>query len=220
MATTATKTVREICTHALRRAQVTDYRDAPEAADLSAAISELNLMLKAWQAEGNLLWTYASGSLPLTTAVSYTLTPERPLRIITARLKRDGIEIPMIELTREEYDTLPDKTVTGIPTQFYYDRQRESAVFYVWPAPEAAGDAVEYTYEREIEDVTDGSETLDMPGEWWEATMYGLAARLAEAYMITNALSILAPRAEATLERALGWEREGSVFFAGPYADA
>jgi hypothetical protein len=221
MATTATKTVRQLCTQALQRAQVTGYRDAPEAADLEAAITELNMMLKAWQAEGNLLWTYTTGSLALTTATSYTLSPARPMRVLSARLKSNGIEMPMVELTREEYDALPDKDTTGTPTQFYYDRQREDALFYVWPALASTnGETVEYTYERELEDVTDGSEALDMPGEWWEATMYGLAARLAEAYMMTNALAVLGPRATTTLERALGWEREGSVFFAGPYADA
>lgn len=220
MAVTATKTVRQICTQALRRAQISDQAEAPDAIDLQTAIEELDMMLKAWQAEGNLLWTYTSGTLTLTTAASYTLSPARPLRILSARLKRSGIEIPMQEMTREEYDNLPDKDVTGFPTQFYYDRQRESALFYVWPVLSAAnGETVEYTYERELEDVTDGAETLDMPGEWWEATMYGLAARLAEAYAKTGPLQWLGPRATTTLERALAWEREGSVFFGGPYAN-
>lgn len=219
MAVTGTKTVRDMCTHALRKAQVTAYDEAPLAEDMDAALDDLNLMLKGWQLEPGLLWLTSSQSLTLTTAASYTLSPERPLRILNARLKRSGIEIPMIRLTREEYDSLPDKDTTGIPTNFYYDRQRENALFYVWPVLASAnGETVEITYEREFEDVTDADDTLDVPGEWWEATLYGLAARLAESYQLSS-YQFLAPRAVERLDNALAQEREGSVFFAGPYAE-
>lgn len=220
MAVTGTKTVRDMATQALRKAQITGYRETPTAEDMDAALDDLNLMLKGWQLEPGLLWLVASQSLTLTTAASYDLSPVRPLRIHSARLKRNGIEIPMVQMTRDEYDTLPDKESTGLPTQFYYDKQREAAKFYVWPVLATAnGETVEITYEAEFEDVTDPDAVLQVPGEWWEATLYGLAARLAESFMMMGAYQMLAPRAEITLDRALAQEREGSVFFAGPYAD-
>ena len=220
MAVTETKTVRDMVTHALRKAQITAYDETPTAEDADAALEDLNLMLKGWQLEPGLLWLVSSQSLALTTAASYDLSPVRPLRILSARLKRNGIEIPMVRLTRDEYDELPRKDTTGLPTQFYYDRQREAAKFYVWPVlATAAGETVQITYEREFEDVTDLDDTLDVPGEWWEATLYNLAARLAESYMMTGAYQMLTPRAVQTLDMALAQEREGSVFFAGPYAD-
>tara|TARA_R110000803_G_scaffold163734_2_gene227419 strand:+ start:20 stop:685 length:666 start_codon:yes stop_codon:yes gene_type:complete len=220
MAVTGTKTVRAICTSALRKAQVVGMSETPSGDDMAEAVELLNMMLKAWQMSEYNIWTYTSGSLTLTTALSYTLDPVRPMQIITARLKQGGIELPMQVMTRQEYDNLPQKTSTGLPTQFYYDRQREAAKLYVWPVlATAAGETIEYTYEREFEDVTDPDSVLDVPAEWWEATLYGLGARVAESYMLMAPLSMLAPRAQSTLTAALQFDREGSVFFAGPYAD-
>ena len=221
MATTATKTVRQICTAALRKAQVTSAEEAPSATDMAEAMDLLDMMLKSWQNRRYNLWTYTSGSHVLTTDAAQTLDPVRPLEIITARFKRNGIELPMTQMTRQEYDNLPQKTSTGTPTQFYYDRQREAARLYVWPVlATAAGETIEYTYARELEDVTDLDAVLDVPGEWWEATLYGLAARIAESYDLDGVLNKMAPRAAAKLEEALSFDIEGSVFFAGPYADA
>lgn len=221
MAVTGTRTIRQMCTAALRRAQVTAIDEDPEAADLAEAMDELDFMLKSWQNSGYQIWAYTSGSLTLTTSAAHTLDPVRPLQIVTARFKRNGIEIPMQQITRTEYDNLPQKTSQGTPTQFYYDRQREAARFYVWPVlATASGETVEYTYVRELEDVTDPDAVLDVPGEWWEATVYGLAARLAETYNLNDVYAKLAPRAAVKLDEALSFDREGSVFFAGPYADA
>lgn len=221
MAVTGTRTIRQMCAAALRKAQVTSQDEDPQAADLAEAMDLLDMMLKGWQNAGYHIWAYTSGTLTLTTEESYTLSPERPLEIITARLKRNGIELPMTQMTRVEYDMLPQKASTGLPTQFYYDRQREAAKLYVWPVlATASGETIEYTYSRELEDVTDPDAVLDVPGEWWEATLYGLAARIAESYMNMQAYGMLAPRAATTLDSALSYDREGSIFFAGPYGDA
>jgi hypothetical protein len=45
----------------------------------------------------------------------------------------------------------------------------------------AAGETVEITYEREFEDLA-LTDVIDMPGEWWDATVRQLAARVAPAY--------------------------------------
>jgi hypothetical protein len=180
------------------------------------ALSELNLMLKAWQNSGYNLWTYTSGSLALTTAASYTLSPARPLRILNARFKESATasEIPMWRMTRDEYDELPNKTTTGTPTQFYYDKQREAAKLYIWPVlSSATAQTIEYTYERELEDLTATSDIVDVPGEWWEATMYNLAARLMETVPLQRQNPIVPQRAVALLDEALAADREGSVFF-------
>ena len=183
------------------------------------AQAELEVMLKGWQNKGYNLWTATNDSLTLTTASSYTLDPVRPLNILNARFKRSGSEMPMQEMTRKEYDYLPNKAATGTPTQFYYDRQREAARLYVWPAlSAAAGETIEYSYTREQEDIASANDVLDMPGEWWEATVYNLAARLLETVPVGGRSQIVPTRAEMLLREALAFDREDSVYFAGPYA--
>jgi hypothetical protein len=212
MAVTGTKTVRDIVSNAFKLIGVVAEDEAMTADEGETGLYWLDVMLKDWQSLGYNLWTYTEQTLTLTTAASYTLNPVRPIRIIDARLVRSGLETPMMAMTRTEYDLLPNKASTGLPTTYYYDRQREAALFYVWPVLATAdGSTVKITYERELEDVTSLNDTLDMPGEWWAATTYNLAAMLADAYE-RNVPKVDA-RAGMLLERALAGDREGSVFF-------
>src|SRR6056297_1406907 len=213
MAVTNTRTVREICTRALRLAGVTPVGESAEAEDMDEAVETLNDMLKGWQGRAWGVWTVASQSLTLTTAASYTLDPVRPLAVLNANLKRDGIETPMTRMTRDEYDEIPDKDSTGLPTTYYYDRQRESALFYVWPVLSTAdGETVEITYTREQEDIASPNDVVDVPGEVWEPVVYMLASRLMDVYGVSDK-PLVAQRAEALRIEAEAFDREGSVYF-------
>lgn len=182
MAVTGTSTVRDIVTAAMRRAGITAVGEEMDAADAQYVMDELNRMLKAWQA-ADYLSLVASQSVTLTTAASYTLDPVRPIRIHSVRLKRSGSETPMWDMTRSEYDELPRKDTQGTPTSYYYDRQREAAVLYIWPVlSAAAGETLEITYERELVDVTSLSDVIDLPAEWYDATVSNLAYRAALDY--------------------------------------
>lgn len=212
MATTGTLLVRDVVTAALRKLNITNLGDDPDAEDADLAMTALNRMLKAWQNRGYNVWATSQMSVTLTTAASYTMSPVRPLRILNSRFTRSGIETPMVVMTRDEYDALPQKTSAGIPTTYYYDRQREAAKLYVWPVLAAAnGETLSITYERETEDVTDLNQVLDLPGEYFDAAVYGLAARLADDYQ--RDVPQIVARAEEELRVALAFDREESVFF-------
>ena len=216
MTTTATDTVRSIVLAALRKIGVVAYDMEPNADQTDAGVRALNRMLKAWQNRGVNLWATTAASVACTTAASYTLSPVRPLEILSCRFKRSGVELPMQSMTRAEYDRLPVKTTQGTPTMYYYDRQREAARLYVWPVlATVSGQTLEITYTREIEDMA-ATDVIDVPGEFYDAVVYGLAARLADDYQVADPR--VQARAEDELARALAFDREGSVFFAGPYA--
>lgn len=218
MAVTGTYTNREICTDALRKIGVVALDETATAEEIETARTALDRLLKSWQNRDIEIWTKASQTVTLTTSASYTLDPVRPLSIDNVNLKRSGIETPMCRMTRDEYDTLPDKTSTGLPTQFYYDRQRESALLYIWPVlSSASGETLEITYTREIEDVV-LTEAADVPGEWYDAVVYGLASRLIDDFGIGEPkASRIMQRAAFLEDEALGFDREESVFFAGEY---
>lgn len=213
MAVTGTYTVRDICLKGLKKAGViAQDAQSAEAYETTTARDSLHVLLKSWQNADFRVFTLASQSVTLTTAASYTLSPVRPMSLETVRFKSDGRETPMIQMMRQEYDELPDKTVTGQPTQYYYDRQREAALLYVWPLlASASGETLEITYWREIEDVDALGEAIDMPAEWYRAVIYGLAADLCDDFEIEN------PKIEAKalmlLKEARGFDAEGSVFF-------
>lgn len=216
MASTATYTCREICTDALRKAGIVAHDDPATADEIDTAKRSLNRMVKAWQTKGVNLWAYADMSVGVTTNANYTLDPVRPLSITNCNLKRNGSELPMSEMTRDEYKTLPNKASTGTPTQFYYDRQREAAVLYVWPVAATASGTLEISYVREFEDVG-LDDAIDVPSEVYDAAVYGLADRLVDDFpgqIDPNRAQKIMARAEALWRDVEGFDREGSVFFA------
>jgi hypothetical protein len=222
MATTGTLTVRDVVTRALRKAGICGIGDDPTADDAQTAMEELDMMLKSWQNEGYNLWTKTSMSHTLTTSAAQTLDPVRPMRILSCRYKSSAAatELVMTRMMRDEYDSLPNKTTTGTPTQFYYDRQRESARLYVWPLLTAAtGQTLQITYDRELEDITSLDDTLDMPSEWFLAVVYGLAALMMETVPVRSQDQRVTQRAQMLLNKAGAFDQEQSVFFAGEYSE-
>lgn len=180
----------------------------------------LNRMIKAWQAEGYNLWRRETDSFALVESVAeYQLggsgTPAlaaRPLRIVEARYRdANDRDLIMTELSRVDYFRLPDKAAEGTPTQFYYDPGRNQGTFYVWPVPNASTDnTVQITYDRSIEDFDTGANDADYPQEWYEVLVLGLQARLFMANFPTRIQEGIAylQLSQASLERALGWDRE------------
>jgi hypothetical protein len=214
---TATQTNEAICRDALRKIGVVAVDETPTADEIETARRALERLLKAWQNRGYLLWSVTSMSVTLTTASSYSLTPARPVQIQNVNFRRSAIDLPMIELTRQEYDRLPNKATKGTPTQYYYDRQRDAGTLYIWPSlATAAGETLEVTYVRELADVQ-LSDPVDVPSEWWDAAVYNLALRLMPDFGVSaSALGqdIIA-MAGVTLQDALSGDREGSVYFVG-----
>lgn len=219
MATTDTDTVREICTDALREAGIVAIDEESTADEIDVALRHLNRMLKAWQNRGYNLWTVTGMSETATTSASYTLDPVRPHSIVNVRWKNtSGSEIPMTQVTRDEYDSIPNKSSAGTPVQWYFDRQREAAELYVWPVPSAVTtETLEITYNREIEDMG-LNDAPDVPGEWYEAVLLNLALRLCNPFGVEppTMLPLLAGEA---LKNALADDREASVYIgcAGDY---
>ena len=182
-------TAQEVVEDALAELGVHQAEEPLQTVELNRGLRALNRMVKAWQAEGVMCWTYAEGSLTLADSDgSYSFAAGGdfvtvPFEITQMRVSHDGgNEIEMVRLSREDYYRLPNRTVEGFPTQFYYDRQRDSGTLYVWPEPDDALYDVTFTYRRIIMDLDAGANNFDIPQEWYEALVFGLARRLIGPY--------------------------------------
>ncbi len=212
MATTGTKSVRDILTDACHEAGVTEIDGVPTAEMADLALRQLNRLMKSWQArEESIDFLRSSMSVAATATATQTLSPVRPIWINSVRFKQGTSEIPMQSMTREEYDDLPVKSSTGVPTCYYYDRQKEAAVFYVWPVlATASGETFEITYQREFEDL-DLNDNIDLPGEWWDAAVFGTAYRLDRALSLGS--QTLAVDAAEAYQNAIAGQNYGSIWF-------
>lgn len=156
--------------------------------ELTKGLRAANMMLKEWQAEGVMISTYTEGTLTLVEGQeSYTFQSGGdfttvPFEIVQMRITRNSTDLEMIEMSRDDYFALPIKTNKGYPTQWYYDRQRDTGKLYVWPSPDSTAGTLKFTYRRIINDLDANADDLDLPQEWYQAVVYGLAKKLMPRY--------------------------------------
>jgi hypothetical protein len=208
---------KDIITDAHRLIEVVGVEDELDGAQSQQGLRTLISMLKAWQGMGFYLWTVTTNRLNLSTANFATLGTYNPYKIQSVRYKENGLETPMQEMTRQEWDELPDKLTKGIPTMWYADYQLPRPKIHFWPslatAPTVVGSqTLEITYERDIK-APNFWDTVDVPSEYEEAVLYGLADRLQDIYGRGN--DRITARAQVALGLAMASDREGSVFFCG-----
>lgn len=206
----------QVVGYALRKIGVIAPDEDASARDMATGIEELNLMLKTWQVSGPHLWRQTQGSLALVADTASYAMPS-VVRIISARFRQSGRDLPMELLTREEYYDLPLKTSQGIPTSYYFDVQRAASgsTLYVWPVlASVSTETVEYTYQRRIEDVDAQTNDIDIPQEWLQTVGYNLAALLADTFQVRDDVAArVINRANLLKQEAMTFDREPVIRF-------
>lgn len=154
-------------------------------------LSSLNLIIKSKIGATDRLSLRAEGSLSLVASqAAYPLIG--PVRVFSIRRhSSEGFDVPMNELSRQEYFDTPNKTVSqSVPVSFYSDPQRDSTTVYVWPAPDtnsASEYTLQYTYLRRPDDMIASGDSLDMPTEWLDPIIWMLADDLETEYPVNDA---------------------------------
>lgn len=186
------------------------------------------------QDNGNLHWTTISNIVGTTITLTSPLTNNvlsgatiyvyqtkitRPEAITSAR-RRDSsnYDTPLNELARNDYFNLAQKTVIGQPTQFYYDKQLSSGIFYLYQAPNDATNTIKFTFQKMFFDFNTGNDNPDFPIEWAETLAFGLASRLCYDFSIDKTKTEQIKRTYDEMLRNLkGYDREDSIYFVPTY---
>lgn len=219
----------DIIKGALRLCGALALGETPSTDQVSEASDALNMLVKAWQADGMALWARSEYALALTLdAKSYaigigqTVNIAKPLKVTQAILHdtQTNVDIPMRIITRDEYLRLGDKSTSGQPTQIYYDPQRDTGILYVYPPANASAvnyKQIKFTYQKPFEDFDASTDNPDFPQEWYEALKYGLASRLAGEYGISmDDRRQLMQEAILIKNEALGFGTEEGSFWITP----
>jgi hypothetical protein len=186
--------------------------------------SSLNLILKSKLGTSDRLALRTEGTVTLVANQgSYTLTNPFPLRMLSIRIRSsDDTDVPLSELSRQEYFDLPNKAVSpSIPVSWYFDPQQAAGVLYVWPAPDteaASGYTLQTTYLRRIDDMLASNDDLDMPQEWLDPVIWLLADDLETEYPVNDPrLALKIERKAADAKQVLDyWDTETSSIFMQP----
>jgi len=229
MTTTFSISRDQLITTALRKIGVVAQGEVATTDQISEAAMALNLLVKAWEADGMPLWALRTTPIPLVAGqTSYNIgigitnhvVTDKPLKVIQA-WNRDPIskvDIPMRILTKQEYSILGNKSTSGKPIQIYYEPLKDSGVLNVFPTPAAndvASSTIYITYQRPYEDMNLATDVPDFPQEWYDAVVYGLATRLAPEYGVPlDQRQLLNKEAAEIKNTALSFgTEEGSLYF-------
>ena len=176
------ETVSDIITDALIEIHVSEAGETMNPEDAALGIRYFRRMLRSWAADGVRLWLNEQQTVTLSQdQATYTLGP-RTLDVFDAFRRVNNDDTPIQLLTREEYNSLPNKTVGGLPYALWPDRQVTQTQVTVYPVPTTSAGTLSLGTKRQIQDVTALSETVEIPPEWSECAMYNLALRLCPAY--------------------------------------
>lgn len=179
---------------------------------------------------GSVFWTTVASFVGTTITLSSAITDSatsgnyvyvvssnitRPLRIPALRRWNtlSQIETPCIPLSRLDYQALPNKTIQGTVTQFWYDPQGGANNYgnlYLWPTPaDVVNNNVKFTWLRPIQDFNTALDTPDFPQEWISTLIWNLALDMAPEFGVPSEIYLMIKdRAESTLAECQMWDKE------------
>jgi hypothetical protein len=143
--------------------------------DLKTAKRSLNLMLADWANRGLNQWTIKQRSLTLTANDGeYDLSSD-VIDVLSVVVRVSDTDYSLLRLSRDDYITIPTKTSTGRPNQFFLDRQITPNL-KLWPVPDSSTSyTIYYDALTRMDDADIYTNTMDMPFRFYPCLAAGLA---------------------------------------------
>ena len=180
--------------------------------DLRTARRSMNLMTIEWQNRGINLWTIDEGTVSLVSGTGQYTRPadtvdllEQVIRTGSGSTQQD-LTINRISVTT--YASIPNKTTTGRPIQFWIERLVDAPRINVWPVPDSNDYTFKYWRMRRIEDAGSGVQTADMPFRFLPCLVAGLAYHIAmKVPELSQRVPMLKAAYEEEFDRAASEDR-------------
>ena len=128
-------------------------------------------------------------------------------------------EITMSRLNRDDYTNLPNKNfAANQPYQYWFNRTIPQATIELWPVPNDPFIQMTVWYSRQIMDVGDLTDELEIPQRWYEAVQMMLAHRMSLELpgVPIDRIQYLEGQSEKYLALAEAEERDKSPIYFAP----
>ena len=182
--------------------------------DLKTAKRSLNLLFADWANRGLNQWTIAQRNFTVTSGDGETDLGADVIDILSLVVRRSGTDYALSRISRDEYLSIPTKTTTGRPTQFFVDRQITPNL-KLWPLPDNSTDVVIYDALTRMDDADTYTNTVDMPFRFYPCLAAGLAYYIAMK-RAPERLQILKPIYDEEINRAMDEDRDRASFRVAP----
>ncbi len=143
--------------------------------------------------------------------LNYT-NPLEPVSRIHYVMRRDFLttDVPINQISRQEYEALPFKTSTpGVPSEAYYDRIIPQGELFIWSPPVNSSYIIRFWYESKIDDLKDPTDALDMDKFYLPVVVHTLALRMCSRLGIsTEIYQRVKTEQQEILDNVLSYDNE------------
>ena len=185
--------------------------------DLKTAKRSLNLMLAEWANRGLNQWTIVQRTQTLTADDTEYDLGDDVIDVLSLVVRRSGTDFNMSRISRDTYLSIPTKTTTGRPTQYFLDRQITPNL-KIWPAPENSTDVIHYDALTRIQDADTMQNTVEIPFRFYPCLSAGLAYYIS-LKRAPDRIQLLKNIYEEEFDRAMAEDRDRSSFTIAPSLD-
>ena len=185
--------------------------------DLKTAKRSLNLMLAEWANRGLNQWTIVQRTQALTADDTEYDLGDDVIDVLSLVVRRSGTDFNMSRISRDTYLSIPTKTTTGRPTQYFLDRQITPNL-KIWPAPENSTDVIHYDALTRIQDADTMQNTVEIPFRFYPCLSAGLAYYIS-LKRAPDRIQLLKNIYEEEFDRAMAEDRDRSSFTIAPSLD-
>lgn len=211
-----TYTVGELCLSAARELGAVGLGDSLDSEEEGEMVTRLNSMLAKWSVDANLFREATAETIIAAGVGAATLPAEvRDVRAVRY-VESSTYQRQLAPWNRDEYYALPNLAQTGTPTAFYFSKQLGGGQLFLWPVNSLDATLV-VDYNRTFFFAEGPDQELDIPAEWHEAALYGLASRCAGIFNTVELDPSIVQRcdaqAAASYQKALDADRPDSYYF-------
>lgn len=222
----------DVISASLRTLKVIAIGETPTTEDFTNCAFALQTLVKELNIESYFPWTFQNISIPFVASKNnYSIaesgadvTSVRPLKVLHA-WRRDQssppIDTPMSRMSKQQYDQLTPKNITGVPTNWFYDAQigtaTDLATWYVWPTPLDTTYTAILAIQRPLYDITSSTQNLDVLQEWFSTMRWILADEIASEYEVDpETLVYVQKKAEMKRRRLSDFAQEDASIILQP----
>lgn len=159
---------------------------------------------------GTWLW-YELQGIPSTSYARIVATGTTVLNVTELVFANTPQDTPIPPIDRDTYDFLPNKRQGGRPVQYWFNRQRTTALMTLYPPPSSAyvvTYCVVVRVQRQLMDVGTLIQELELPNRWYLPIVAELARHLAAEIKEVDAGLAPVLGAEADRLLAMAWDGE------------
>ena len=185
--------------------------------DLKTAKRSLNLLFSDWANRGLNQWTIEQKTQALTEDDGEYSLGTDVIDILSMVVRRSSTNYNVTRGSRSEFLSIPNKTTSGRPTQFFLDRQITPNL-KLWPLPENSTDVLYYDALTRIQDADTMQNTIEVPFRFYPCLTAGLAYYLS-IKKAPDRIQLLKAIYEEEFDRAAAEDRDRSSFTITPTLD-